>query len=115
MTEVTVLFLKLSRVPRTHRRVFNIVPAVRAKKVIFLLSLLSPLSLLKVVMMPCTRYTNALYDGKRWLFRGYNRHLHQRDLAHLTVVESISVCVSRHFYDIRTGLASGGDAGPVFV
>ena len=64
--------------------------------------------------MPCTRCTKALYDRKRWLFRRYNRHLHQRDLADLTVVESISDSVSRHFYDRRTGLASREDAGPVF-
>ena len=95
--------------------VFNHCTRGTREKVTFLLSLLSPLSLLKVVKMPCTRCINALYDGKRRLFRGYNRHLHQRDLADLTVVESISDSVSRHFYDRRTGLASREDAGPVFV
>lgn len=114
VTEVTVLFLKISRVPRTHRRVFILYLRYARKKLHFYCHFCHHCPI-RVVKMPCTRCTKALYDRKRWLFRRYNRHLHQRDLADLTVVESISDSVSRHFYDRRTGLASREDAGPVFV
>ena len=89
---------KFFRVPHTHRRVINIVPALRAKLLYFYCHYCHHCPI-RVVNLPCTRCTKALYDRKGWQFRGYNRHFQQRKLADLTVVESISHSVSRHFYD----------------